>query len=217
MSSSTPVSPHARSTRSRILGIRTRDVAIALAAVVVGSAALAIDAAADADAAGDVRTAAVGSVQPAAVPVAMGADALRVDAYDGIGAGADRLTALAAPVDNAADIAAAEEARAAAEAAAQRGAMWDRLADCESGDWDANSQPIPGSARWDYGLTFSHGDIFEGGVNFHPQTWDEYRHAGMPGHAGEASRAQQIAVAEEVLADQGWGAWPVCSRKLGLR
>jgi hypothetical protein len=33
----------------------------------------------------------------------------------------------------------------------------------------------------------------------------------------QASRTQQIAVAERVLAAQGWKAWPACSRKLGLR
>ena len=32
-----------------------------------------------------------------------------------------------------------------------------------------------------------------------------------------ASREQQIVVAERVLASQGWGAWPGCSSKLGLR
>lgn len=96
-------------------------------------------------------------------------------------------------------------------------ARWDRLADCESGDWDATGTPVPGSRRWDYGLTFSHGDIFEGGLNFHPATWDDFRDPDMPAHAGRASRAAQIAVAERVLAAQGWGAWPVCSRKLGYR
>lgn len=94
---------------------------------------------------------------------------------------------------------------------------WDTLADCESGDWDADSRPIPGTARWDYGLSFDHGDIYEGGLNFHPGTWDEFRDAGMADHAGEASRAEQIVVAERVLEAQGWGAWPVCSRKVGLR
>jgi len=94
--------------------------------------------------------------------------------------------------------------------------VWDRLADCESGDW-RDGTPIPGTARWDYGLAFDHGDIYEGGLNFHPGTWDSYRAPGMPGHAGQASRAQQIVVAERVLAGQGWRAWPVCSRKIGQR
>ena len=95
--------------------------------------------------------------------------------------------------------------------------VWDDLADCESGDWDANGDPITGSARWDYGLTFSHGDIFQGGPNFHPGTWDAFRDADMADHAGLATRDEQVVVAERVLAEQGWGAWPVCSRMLGLR
>ena len=94
--------------------------------------------------------------------------------------------------------------------------VWDDLADCESGDW-LDGVPQTGTARWDYGLTFDHGDIFEGGLNFHPATWEEFKDADMPDHAGNASRAQQIAIGERVLAAQGWGAWPVCSRKLGLR
>ena len=94
--------------------------------------------------------------------------------------------------------------------------VWDRIADCESGDWDADAEPRPGSARWDYGLDFDHGDIFEGGLNFHPDTWDTYRDPDMPRHAGEATRVEEIEVAEEVLADQGWEAWPVCSEMMDV-
>lgn len=101
-------------------------------------------------------------------------------------------------------------------APAAGGSVWDRLADCESGDW-VDGWPQPGTARWDYGLSFSHGDSFEGGLNFHPGTWDAFKDAGMADHAGNATRAQQIMVAERVLAAQGWGAWPVCSGMLGLR
>lgn len=109
------------------------------------------------------------------------------------------------------------EAPAPSEPAPAATTVWDRLADCESGDWDADGTPIAGSARWDYGLTFDHGDIFEGGLNFHPRTWDAFRDPGMADHAGHAGRAQQIEVGQRVLDAQGWGAWPVCSRKLGLR
>lgn len=35
--------------------------------------------------------------------------------------------------------------------------------------------------------------------------------------AWQASREQQIAVAQKVQAAQGWGAWPACTSKLGLR
>ena len=74
---------------------------------------------------------------------------------------------------------------------------WDRLAQCESGgNWNINT-----------------GNGFSGGLQFTPSTWRAYGGAGSP---TGASREQQIAVAERVLAGQGWGAWPACSRKLGL-
>lgn len=94
--------------------------------------------------------------------------------------------------------------------------VWLRIADCESGEWDAHADPIPGSARWSYG---SEPDprLFEGGLHFEPSTWEEFRDPNMPPHAGEASPVAQLVVAERVLEEQGWTAWPVCSRKLGLR
>ncbi|MDX1658758.1 MAG: transglycosylase family protein [Nitriliruptorales bacterium] len=94
------------------------------------------------------------------------------------------------------------EQQAAASAPAQpSGSVWDRLAQCESnGDWDYN-----GSSG------------FDGGLQFHPDTWTAYKPADYPAYAYQATRAQQILVAERVLAAQGWGAWPACSAKLGLR
>jgi hypothetical protein len=75
---------------------------------------------------------------------------------------------------------------------------WDRLAQCEStGNWSINT-----------------GNGFSGGLQFTPSTWRAF---GGQGAAHNASREQQIAVAEKVLAAQGWGAWPACSAKLGLR
>jgi hypothetical protein len=93
---------------------------------------------------------------------------------------------------------------------------WERLADCESGDWSRHGVPQPDTARWNYGIAFDHGDIFQGGLNFHPQTWDAYRDPDMPDHAGLADRWEEIVVAERVLDDQGWEAWPVCSQMTGL-
>lgn len=75
---------------------------------------------------------------------------------------------------------------------------WDRLAMCEaSGNWAANT-----------------GNGFSGGLQFTPSTWRAF---GGQGAAHQASRETQIAVAEKVLAAQGWKAWPACSAKLGLR
>jgi hypothetical protein len=76
--------------------------------------------------------------------------------------------------------------------------VWDKLAMCEStGNWAINT-----------------GNGFSGGLQFTPQTWRAF---GGKGQAHQASREEQIAVAERVLKGQGWGAWPACSRKLGLR
>jgi len=76
--------------------------------------------------------------------------------------------------------------------------IWDRLAACEStSNWHANT-----------------GNGFLGGLQFTLTTWRAYGGLGSP---AQASRAQQIAVAERVLAGQGWRAWPACSKRLGLR
>jgi nucleoid-associated protein YgaU len=74
---------------------------------------------------------------------------------------------------------------------------WDSLAQCESGgNWATNT-----------------GNGFSGGLQFSASTWAAY---GGTGSAADASREQQIAVAEQVQAAQGWGAWPSCASKLGL-
>ena len=74
---------------------------------------------------------------------------------------------------------------------------WDSLAQCESGgNWGINT-----------------GNGYAGGLQFSPGTWAAY---GGTGSAANASREQQIAVAEKVQAGQGWGAWPACAAKLGL-
>jgi hypothetical protein len=58
---------------------------------------------------------------------------------------------------------------------------------------------------------------YQGGLSFHPGTWTAYRGKWLPKFAYQATPAEQIRVARKVLADQGWDAWPACSRKLGLR
>jgi hypothetical protein len=91
--------------------------------------------------------------------------------------------------------------RSAAAPAVGRG-VWDRLAQCEAG------------GNWAY-PTVSGG--FSGGLMFHSGTWNAFGGRAYAPSAHQATREQQIAIAEKVLASQGWGAWPACSRKLGLR
>ena len=83
--------------------------------------------------------------------------------------------------------------------------VWDALARCEaSGRWDA--------------VRLSGGRVlFSGGLQFTPRTWNAFKPEGFPELAADATREQQIEVAERVLARQGWGAWPSCSARLGLR
>ncbi|WP_410636979.1 transglycosylase family protein [Amycolatopsis sp. lyj-346] len=73
---------------------------------------------------------------------------------------------------------------------------WDAIAQCESsGNWSTNT-----------------GNGYYGGLQFSQSTWKAY---GGTGSAANASREQQIAVAERVLQGQGIGAWPVCGKKGG--
>jgi LysM repeat protein len=73
---------------------------------------------------------------------------------------------------------------------------WDAIAQCESGgNWSINT-----------------GNGFSGGLQFKDSTWKAYGGTGM---AHNASRAEQIRVAENVLEGQGIGAWPVCGKKAG--
>ena len=89
----------------------------------------------------------------------------------------------------------------AAPALAASGAAWDKLAECESGgNWSINT-----------------GNGYSGGLQFHPQTWRGFGGGEFAAAAHQASRAEQIVVAERVLAKQGWNAWPACSKKMGLR
>jgi uncharacterized protein YabE (DUF348 family) len=78
------------------------------------------------------------------------------------------------------------------------GSVWDKLAKCESGgNWSINT-----------------GNGYYGGLQFSLSTWRAYGGSGLPSNA---SRERQIAIAKKLQADAGWGAWPACSRKIGLR
>lgn len=77
---------------------------------------------------------------------------------------------------------------------------WDCVADCESG------------GRW----AVNTGNGFYGGLQFWQPTWEEHGGLAFAPRADLATREQQIRVGEEVLASQGWDAWPVCAKRYGL-
>jgi hypothetical protein len=98
---------------------------------------------------------------------------------------------------SAAGLALSATAANAAAPTATSASTWDALAQCESGgNWSTNT-----------------GNGFSGGLQFTPTTWAAFGGTGSP---ADATREQQIAVAENVQASQGWGAWPACAAKLGL-
>ena len=86
----------------------------------------------------------------------------------------------------------------AAQAQAATDAEWDTVARCESsGNWAINT-----------------GNGYQGGLQFAPSTWLGFGGGQYASAAHLASRDEQIAIAEKVLAGQGKGAWPVCGRGL---
>lgn len=69
---------------------------------------------------------------------------------------------------------------------------WDAIAECESGgNWDLDG-------------------VYDGGLQFHPATWLGYGGGEFADYAWQATREEQITIAERVLADQGPSAWPNC-------
>lgn len=75
--------------------------------------------------------------------------------------------------------------------------VWDEIAQCESGgNWDTDT-----------------GNGYYGGLQFTLSSWQAY---GGTGNPSQASRDEQIAIAQKLQAAQGWSAWPVCSIEIGL-
>jgi uncharacterized protein YabE (DUF348 family) len=78
-------------------------------------------------------------------------------------------------------------------------ATWDALSRCEAGgNWAINT-----------------GNGFYGGVQFDQNTWERQGGLRYAPRADLATREEQIAIAEVTRARQGWGAWPVCSGRVG--
>jgi nucleoid-associated protein YgaU len=87
---------------------------------------------------------------------------------------------------------------AVGDASAATASEWDAVAQCESGgNWSINT-----------------GNGYYGGLQFSGSTWAAYGGTAYASRADLATKAQQIAVAEKVLAGQGKGAWPVCGKGL---
>jgi resuscitation-promoting factor RpfE len=109
--------------------------------------------------------------------------------WEGIGeAGvvpAEPIAEAAAPVD---------PAPPAPTRAVKHSVNWDAVAKCESG------------GNW----AIATGNGYYGGLQFSMGTW---RANGGSGSPSQASRDEQIRVAENVLRSQGIGAWPVCGRR----
>ncbi|MGV9667363.1 transglycosylase family protein [Nocardia niigatensis] len=84
---------------------------------------------------------------------------------------------------------------ATATATAERQHDWDAVVQCEAGgDWGADT-----------------GNGYFGGLQFSPYTWKAY---GGTGNPADASREEQIRIAERILDRQGPGAWPSCGAYL---
>ncbi|MGO3153273.1 MAG: ubiquitin-like domain-containing protein [Galactobacter sp.] len=79
--------------------------------------------------------------------------------------------------------------------------VWQKLAQCESGgNWSINS-----------------GNGYYGGLQFTASTWAAQggtKYAALP---HQATAAQQVEIAKKLQAKAGWGQWPGCTAKLGLR
>ncbi|MET4922014.1 transglycosylase family protein [Streptomyces sp. PSRA5] len=85
-------------------------------------------------------------------------------------------------------------------ASAADATTWDRVAECESG------------GMWSADL----GNGFYGGLQISQETWSDFGGTAYAPTADQASRSQQIAVAEKILDAQGPTAWPTCALVTGL-
>jgi peptidoglycan hydrolase CwlO-like protein len=108
---------------------------------------------------------------------------------------AERQAAAVAAAEVEAQEVEAEAVAATAPATAYDGPYsvdWDAIAECESGgNWHLDG-------------------VYDGGLQFHPATWLAYGGGEFADYAWQATREEQITIAEKVLADQGPSAWPNC-------
>ena len=78
--------------------------------------------------------------------------------------------------------------------------VWDDLAQCESGgNWAIDT-----------------GNGYYGGLQFSHGTWHNYGGGEFADYPHEATREEQIIVAERLRAARGYAPWPACRAELGL-
>ncbi|HEY8985524.1 MAG TPA: transglycosylase family protein [Streptomyces sp.] len=78
--------------------------------------------------------------------------------------------------------------------------VWDKVAGCETDNaWDENT----GSGQF-------------GGLHIKLEDWKKYGGLTYAERPDLASRGEQIAIGQKILADQGPGVWPVCALTSGL-
>ena len=76
---------------------------------------------------------------------------------------------------------------------------WDKIAECETGgNWHASGQ------------------TYQGGLGIYFQNWNSFGGKAFAPTAGQATREEQIQVAEQIRARHGFRAWG-CGKKLGYR
>jgi hypothetical protein len=96
--------------------------------------------------------------------------------------------------------ASAAPAPAAAAPAYSGSSVWDDLAQCESGgNWSINT-----------------GNGYYGGLQFSYGTWHDSGGGEFAEYPHQATREEQIVVAERLRAARGYAPWPACRVKLGL-
>ena len=94
---------------------------------------------------------------------------------------------------------AADAARKLAQPVTIPADVWGALARCESG---GNPRAVGGGGRYFGAFQFSLGS---------------WRSVGMSGNPVDYDYATQAAAAQRLQARSGWGQWPHCARRLGLR
>jgi hypothetical protein len=78
--------------------------------------------------------------------------------------------------------------------------VWDELAECESsGNWAINT-----------------GNGYYGGLQFSYATWQGYGGGEFAEYPHQATREEQIVVAERLRDARGYQPWPACRVELGL-